>query len=93
MIVNLELPSDSIVVKRDDLKLVIKDILSEINLEKNITEILTIREVADYLKVSVPTVRSLIERGDIPYFQRGQVIRLNKSDVIKWMQRTVIKKG
>ncbi|MDF2947603.1 MAG: DNA-binding protein [Bacillales bacterium] len=87
MRVNLELPSDSFVVKRDDLKLVIKDILYEINLENNIAEILTIKEVANFLKVSVPTVRSLIEKGDIPYFQRGQVIRLNKSNVIKWMQQ------
>ncbi|NRK74367.1 helix-turn-helix domain-containing protein, partial [Salmonella enterica subsp. enterica serovar Typhi] len=46
----------------------------------------TIKEAADYLKVSVPTIRNMISSKEIPFFQRGQIIRLNRWDVQKWLR-------
>ncbi|WP_242035299.1 helix-turn-helix domain-containing protein [Mesobacillus harenae] len=59
----------------------------EIKDEDEKEEIMTIREAADYLKVSVPTVRNMIASKEIPFFQRGQVIRLNRWDVKEWLRK------
>jgi excisionase family DNA binding protein len=49
-------------------------------------EIMTISETAQFLKISVPTVRNMISDKEIPFFQRGQVIRLSRSDVREWLR-------
>lgn len=82
----LELPEDTILINRTDLRKVLHEMFLEIQIENNINQVMTIREAAEYLKVSVPTVRKLITNNEIPYFQKGQVIRLNRLDVIEWMR-------
>lgn len=84
----LELPEGTILVDREELREVLQDILKEAWVENSNEEIMTIREAAEYLKVSVPTVRKMIAEKEIPFFQRGQVIRLNRSDIQKWMRRS-----
>lgn len=85
MQINLELPDDMMVLSRKQLKDLIGEMQAEIAAEKMEVSILTIAETAEILKVSVPTVRRWIEEKDIPYFQHGQVIRLNKYEVLKWI--------
>ena len=81
----LELPEDTIIFNRSDLKEVLLELFEEVREEDVENEIMTIREVAEYLKISVPTVRNMIARKEIPYFQRGQVIRINRRDIKKWI--------
>lgn len=81
----LELPEGTILLKRSDLKEVLLEMLEEVNGEDVENEIMTIREAAEYLKVSVPTVRNMIACKEIPFFQRGQVIRLNRRDLKNWI--------
>jgi excisionase family DNA binding protein len=78
----LKFPSEMILTERTILKEIIRDIVNEISIEKN--EIMTIKETAEFLKVSVPTVRAWIAANDIPHIQKGQVIRLNRIDVSAW---------
>jgi excisionase family DNA binding protein len=82
----LELPEGTILVNRTDLKEVLQEMLVEVQVENVKEEIMTIREAADYLKVSVPTIRNMIANKEIPFFQRGQVIRLNRWDVKEWLR-------
>ncbi|WP_062349880.1 helix-turn-helix domain-containing protein [Bacillus kwashiorkori] len=84
----LELPEGTILVDREELREVLQDIVKEAWVENSNEEIMTIREAAEYLKVSVPTVRKMIAEKEIPFFQRGQVIRLNRSDLQRWMRRS-----
>lgn len=84
----LELPEGTILVDREELREVLQDIVKEAWVENSSEEIMTIREAAEYLKVSVPTVRKMIAEKEIPFFQRGQVIRLNRSDLQRWMRRS-----
>ncbi|APH06627.1 helix-turn-helix domain-containing protein [Bacillus weihaiensis] len=81
----LELPEGTILINRCELKVALQEILMEVQEEWGKEEVLTIKEVAEYLKVSIPTVRTLITNKEIPFFQRGQVIRLKRRDVQKWM--------
>lgn len=82
----VELPKETILVVRDDLKAVLKELLLEHQMANQGDPVLTIKETAALLKVSIPTVRNLISNQEIPYFQRGQVIRFNRTDVLEWMR-------
>lgn len=41
-------------------------------------EILTMNEAAAYLRVSRPTMRELLRRGDIPFVMVGSTYRIHK---------------
>lgn len=82
----LELPKDTVLINRMDLKEALKELMSELQEEETKAEMMTIRETAEYLKVSIPTVRNMIASKQIPFFQRGQVIRLNRWDIKEWIR-------
>lgn len=57
------------------------------------SEILTLEEVADFLKTSVKTVRRLIGSGELPAFKvRGQ-LRVRKSDLEAYIDRQLERSG
>ncbi len=86
MNLSFEVPKEVLLINRADLKETLREMISEMQVELSVDEVMTIKETAEYLKVSVPTVRSLIANKDIPFFQRGQVIRLSKWQVLEWMR-------
>ncbi|WP_404469396.1 helix-turn-helix domain-containing protein [Sutcliffiella horikoshii] len=61
----------------------IREMLVKVQGDSVIEEIKSIREAAEYLKVSVPTIRSMV--ANITFFQRGQAIRINRWDVKEWL--------
>lgn len=87
MNLTLELPKDTLIISRDDLKDTLREMMSEINEEQAMDDVMKIDEAAVYLKVSVPTLRKMIANNDVPYFKRGQVIRFNRWDLIEWMRQ------
>lgn len=48
-------------------------------------EILTIREVAEYLKIKEKTAYALVARGEIPGFKVGGSWRFRKGELDKWI--------
>lgn len=48
-------------------------------------EILTVREVAEFLKVTERTIYRLATEGQIPSFKVGGSWRFQRSDLIQWM--------
>lgn len=86
MNLRFEIPDDTLLVKRTDLKQVIRELVDEVQADSSQEEIMTIKEAANYLKVSIPTVRNMITLKEIPFFQRGQVIRLFRRDVKEWLR-------
>jgi excisionase family DNA binding protein len=50
------------------------------------TEILTIDEVAEYLKLKLKTAYALVARGDIPGFKVGGQWRFRKSEIDRWIK-------
>ena len=53
-------------------------------------EILTIEEVAKFLKLSEPTIYRLKNTG-LPYFKIGRNVRFKKKDILDWLEEN--KKG
>lgn len=50
------------------------------------TEILTIKEVAEYFKVNERTIYRLANKGDIPAFKVGNIWRFERSKIAQWME-------
>lgn len=50
------------------------------------TENMTVKEVADFLRVSRQTVYTMVKQGKIPSFRIGTKVRFKRSDVIALTQ-------
>jgi excisionase family DNA binding protein len=48
-------------------------------------DILTIREVADYLKVTQRTLYRLVQEGALPAFKVGNSWRFRREDLERWI--------
>jgi excisionase family DNA binding protein len=51
---------------------------------------LTIEETADYLKLSVDTIRRYILNEEIPFHKIKKVIRLRLSEIEKWIENKCV---
>ncbi len=50
-------------------------------------EILTIPEVARYLKLSKSKVYYLVQTGEIPHLKIGRNVRVRETDLKKWIDK------
>ena len=48
------------------------------------TEVMTLREVAAYLRVHKSTLYQMIKRGELPAFKIGSDWRCNRRDLERW---------
>lgn len=55
-------------------------------------EIITIKEVAEYLKIKEKTAYALAAKGEIPGFKVGGAWRFRKSEIDKWIKEKENKK-
>jgi excisionase family DNA binding protein len=53
-------------------------------------ELLTIKEVAQMLRISIPGVRRLQTARHIPFFKIGGSVRFSKSDIVAYLERSRI---
>jgi len=53
-------------------------------------EIMTVPEVAEYLKLCKSKIYKMVQKGDIPAFKVGKSVRLRRTDVIDWMMEELI---
>ena len=49
-------------------------------------ELINIKELANYLDVSVPFIRKLIYSKRIPYYKIGNRIKFDKTEINKWVE-------
>jgi excisionase family DNA binding protein len=52
-----------------------------------LSELLTIREVAAILKISIPSVRRLQQRRQIPFVKVGGCVRFTRTDIAVYLDR------
>lgn len=48
-------------------------------------EIMTVKELADYLKIAEKTAYRFVAEGRIPGFKVGSALRFRKSEIDKWI--------
>ncbi len=51
------------------------------------SDIITIKEVAEYLKIKEKTVYDLVAKGKIPGFKVGGAWRFDKADIGTWIEK------
>jgi excisionase family DNA binding protein len=49
-------------------------------------EFLTIDELSEYLSVRRSTLYALVEKGGLPHYRVGRLIRIKRDDVDLWME-------
>lgn len=54
---------------------------------ENLPEILTIKELAEFLKISESTIRRAINNGELKSFKAGKKVRIEKEAVIEWLKK------
>jgi excisionase family DNA binding protein len=52
-------------------------------------DLLTVDEVAEYLRIKATTVRAMIKRGEMPAAAVGRVYRIKRADVEKLLSTEV----
>lgn len=90
MHLNLEFSPEFLSVIREAVRIEVESVYSR-QMETNLKQLLTIGEVAEFMQVSVNSVRHFMNIG-LPHFKEGQVIRFIKSDVIEWTKKDHKKK-
>ena len=58
-------------------------------MDKN-SEILTIEELADLLKVSTRTIRRIVKRRELPYIRIGRQLRFRRESIDAWLDSSTI---
>jgi len=56
-----------------------------------VAELMTLEEVADYLRVTKTTVYRLLRQGKIPANKVGRQWRFDKTSIDKWLRRSSVK--
>jgi excisionase family DNA binding protein len=58
---------------------------NKINQDQNEVQFLTIKEAADFLNLTVPTLYGYVHRAEIPVCKRGKRLYFPKQDLTKWI--------
>ena len=54
------------------------------------TDVMTVREVAEYLKVKDRTIYRLVANGEIPGFKVGGSWRFRKTEIDQWTESNAV---
>jgi len=49
-------------------------------------EILSVKEVSQFLRLSVPTIYTYVNRGELPAMKRGRRLYFSKNDLIAYLK-------
>jgi len=60
-------------------------LLSQNNTPPEEDKLLTIREAAEILHLSVPTVYGLVQRAEVPVCKRGKRLYFSKQELVSWI--------
>ncbi len=55
-------------------------------------KILTVPDVAAYLKVSKAKIYIMVQKGEIPYIRICRNVRIRESDLTKWLEKKMVRK-
>ena len=59
----------------------------------DLPDILTVEEIALYLKVTERSIYGLLSKGEIPAFKVGGSWRFKRKEIEGWIKTNTIKKG
>jgi excisionase family DNA binding protein len=51
----------------------------------SVRPVMKVKEIAEYLRVNVQTVRKMAQKGEIPVFRVGTDYRFRRDEIDKWI--------
>ena len=54
------------------------------------SEILTVQEVCEYLRITKPTLYRYVRRGDLPGFKMGKMWKFDRQAIDNWVKAKVV---
>lgn len=54
--------------------------------QQDIEELLTVKQAAELLKLSVPTIYGYVQRAEIPVSKRGKRLYFSKQELLGWVK-------
>ena len=54
--------------------------------QQDIEELLTVKQAAELLKLSVPTIYGYVQRAEIPVSKRGKRLYFSKQELLDWVK-------
>ena len=54
------------------------------------SEILTVQEVCEYLKISKPSLYRYVKAGELPGFKMGKIWKFHRHTIDDWFQKKVV---
>ena len=54
---------------------------------QQVSQLMTVKEVAEFMKVSPSAVYQWVEKKDFPALRAGDDLRFDKDEVVEWMKR------
>lgn len=95
----MEKETEIIVISKAELKILIKECLNEIlsqkekpsELQSKPDEILNIKQVAELLNLSVPTLYGKTANREIPHSKMGKRLYFKRSEIEQWLSQGKVK--
>lgn len=54
--------------------------------QREVEELLTVKQAAELLKLSVPTIYGYVQRAEIPVSKRGKRLYFSKQELLDWVK-------
>ena len=82
----MENPFEIILQKLEIIEKSIEELKSNFIENNNISsEIFDVKELADYIKLTVPTVYGLVHKNKIPFYKKGKKLYFKKDEINEWL--------
>ena len=78
-------PFEVIIARLENIESLLLDIKHGKLQEKKQAEYFTVRELAKFLNLTVPTIYSKVSRGDLPYLKRGKRLYFSRETIENWL--------
>lgn len=56
------------------------------NISESDEKLLTVKEAADFLNLSIPTVYSKVSRGELPVMKRGKKLHFSSTELMQYLK-------
>ena len=81
-------PFEVIVARLETIENLLLDIKHQKLEAKKQAEYFTVKEVAKFLDLTVPTIYSKVNRGQLPYLKRGKRLYFSRETIENWLNNT-----
>lgn len=81
----MENPFEIILQKLENIQNSLEELKTKLAESKNINDIFDVKEVAEHIKLSLPTIYGLVHKSKLPYYKKDKKLYFRKDEINKWL--------